>query len=166
MEALKGIGSTVLGVAFFCGLILVAVLMIEGAASVSEFMLPYLSVAISYVLPICALVLLPLALIPKTRLIAVIGFFSASYVFGVATWMYGLIVTYTLWGLVGVVAGLAIAGVGVVPLGILAAAINELWPVAGELALGLVLTFGSRFLAVYLAYLVDQRELAKTSVMT
>ncbi len=166
MEAVKGIGSVIMGVALFCGLILIAILIIEGAASVSELLLPYLSVAISYVLPICALVLMPLALIPKTRLIAVIGFVSSSYLFGVATWMYGLIVTYTLWGVGGVVAGLAIAGVGVVPFGIVAAAIDGLWPVAGELALGFALTFGLRFLAVYLAHLVDQRELAKSGVLS
>lgn len=135
MEALKGIGSIVLGIAFFCGLILIAVLMIEGAKSVSEFMLPYLSLAIAYVLPICALILLPLAFIPKTRVIAAFGFFAASFLFGAATWMYGLIVTYTIWGVVGVLAGLAIAGVGVVPVGIVAAALYELWPVAGELLL-------------------------------
>lgn len=161
METLKGIGGMAVAAAFFCGLVLLGALMIEGAASVSEFLLPYLSIAIAYVLPVCVLILLPLALFAKTRLLSAFGLLAASYLFGLATWMYGLIVTYTLWGVVGVIAGLAIAGVGVVPLGMVAAAWNDLWPVAGELGLGLVLTFGARMLSVYLAHLVDQRELAK-----
>ena len=70
--------------------------------------------------------------------------FIASYVFGATLWVRSLLVTYTLWGGIGLAIGLFMAGVGVVPLALLATLFNGLWSTLGELVLGLILTIGVR----------------------
>ena len=58
--------------------------------------------------------------------------------------------TYEIWGGVGVFIGLMLVGVGVVPLGILAALSHAEWSYAAELLFGLALTIGARTIALWL----------------
>lgn len=55
-----------------------------------------------------------------------------------------------LWGGIAVFIGLFLLGVGVVPIAMLATLFNGMWSTLGELFLLLILTFGSRFLGIYL----------------
>ena len=64
--------------------------------------------------------------------------------------MDGLVTTLTLWGTFAVIVGLCFAGVGVVPIGILAALFHGYWSRVFEMLTLIVLTFGSRFFAVWL----------------
>jgi hypothetical protein len=80
----------------------------------------------------------------------------ASCVFGAALWLTGVAVVYNYWGMVGLFVGLAVAGVGVVPIGLLASALQGEWLEVASLVLGLVLTFGARVLAFYLAQKMDR----------
>jgi hypothetical protein len=55
--------------------------------------------------------------------------------------------------------------VGVVPLGILAAIFHADWWNAGNLAIGLILTFSTRIFALYLATKVDERRARLSTVI-
>jgi hypothetical protein len=74
--------------------------------------------------------------------------------------MYGFIVCYALWDGLGVFIGLCSAGVGVVPRGLIAAALHGEWYPVGQLLFGLVTTFGSRGFAAYLAHKIDEAQYA------
>lgn len=80
---------------------------------------------------IIVVVLLPMALFRATRSAAGTGIFFSSYLFGLTTWFLGATVTFVTWGWVGLLIGLIIAGVGVVPIGILAAFISLKEPTLG-----------------------------------
>jgi|LSQX01.2.fsa_nt_gb hypothetical protein len=87
--------------------------------------------AYSFLLPIAwigvagiVVVLLPLALFRSTRSFAGAGMFLASYLFGLTTWFLGAAVTFATWGWVALIIGVLLGGVGVVPIGILAAFIT------------------------------------------
>jgi hypothetical protein len=80
----------------------------------------------------------------------------ASYVFGVDVWMYGFLVTFDLWGSIGVLFGLFLGVVGIVPLGMIAAALHALWPIVAELAFGMAITYGARMFAFFLAATLDR----------
>ena len=67
-----------------------------------------------------------------------------------------LLLTYIIWGAVAVFIGLFIAGVGVVPIAMLATAIKGEWAITGQIVLLLVLTFGSRMLGFYFAQRADE----------
>jgi hypothetical protein len=111
----------------------------------------------------CVVVLLPCALFRATRKFSAYGFFISSVIFGVATWILGLLVTFQHWGGIGVFVGIIMGVIGIVPLGMLAAAFNEVWPQVGDLALGLVLTFGARMTAATLAAKADHDEVGSIS---
>ncbi|WP_147430974.1 hypothetical protein [Thiocapsa rosea] len=106
-----------------------------------SFLLPVAWVGIAIVV----LVLLPMALFRATRPAAGTGIFFSSYLFGLTTWFLGATVTFVTWGWVGLLIGLFIAGVGVVPIGILAAFISLKEPALGfSLIVMLVIVFATR----------------------
>lgn len=106
-----------------------------------SFLLPISWLAVVVVI----VVLLPLAIFKKTRGASGIGIFFASYLFGATTWFLGATITFVTWGWIGLLIGLVIAGVGVVPIGILAAFISLKEPTLGFSIIAMAaITFGSR----------------------
>ena len=106
----------------------------------------------------CAAVLLPLSALKSTRHVAAYGFLIASFFFGLTVWLMGYQATLSLWGVVAVVVGLLFLGLGVVPMGIVAFGANGLWEPAAILTVGLLLTWGTRAFAFWLADLVDRQQ--------
>jgi hypothetical protein len=91
-------------------------------------------------------VLLPLAAWGKTRGGAGAGLCVISYIFGATIWFLGAALTFGSFGCIGLILGLVIFGMGVVPLGIIGAfwtlGISEI-PVS--LCVMLVITLAARF---------------------
>jgi hypothetical protein len=75
--------------------------------------------------------------------------YISSYVFGLELWLRSLLFTYILWGGFWVIVGLAFAGVGVLPMALLATGFAGYWDVFLWLCIGMVTTYGSRILAHY-----------------
>jgi len=97
-----------------------------------------------------------LALFRTTRVVSIYGFLISSYLFGFATWILGFVITLQYWGKIGVVIGLLLGAVGIVPLGIIASAWNADWPTAVALIVTLFITYGSRMLCFRLAASLDR----------
>lgn len=163
METLKngliGAGGLLLWLAIAAALIFGFYVFVEGAVWVSVKVLPILQQVNLWAFFVCIVVLGPLSLFRKTRTSSATGYYIASYLFGVSVWMYGLVVTYAIWGGFGLFIGLIMAGVGVVPLGIVAAMLHGEWQAVGSLILGLVFTVGTRALAAYLLTKIHQEPL-------
>lgn len=87
------------------------------AVKVYSVMLPISWLGLLFVV----LVLLPMALFKSTRGKAGVGLFTASWLFGITTWMLGAAVTFATYGIGGFILGLLLFGVGVVPIAIFAA---------------------------------------------
>ena len=156
MNALKSVGAVAGGLLLMVVIWTIAMLFLRGVAYVSEFLIPWLMTAAGYAFWICLLVLLPLSFFRKTRVFAMWGLMAGSFVFGAFVWVWGFLVTYELWGLFGLVAGLFIFGVGVVPIGIVAAMFHGDWTTAWWLLGLVVLTFGTRAYALYVAKRADE----------
>ena len=105
---------------------------------------------------IAVILLLPLAIFRRTRGLAGTGLFALSYLFGITTWLLGAGVSFISYGWFGLIIGLVVLGVGVVPVGVLGAYF-ELGQT--EVALTLVgmsfITYGARLLAVKFIETVD-----------
>jgi hypothetical protein len=71
-----------------------------------------------------------------------------SFIIGAATWILSAITLYRIWGFIGFFIGLFIAGVGVVPVSMLAMAIHGEWMLFSAVVVQLVLLFGCRFVAI------------------
>ena len=140
------------------GIMLFVVFYIKGGVWLSakivpigEKALPWLFIIIVLAFALDILIILPLGIFKKTRGASGIGLVVSSFVYGLTLWVWALLLTYAIWGLTAVFIGLFIAGVGVVPIAMLATAMKGEWLITGQIILLLVLTFGSRMLGLYFA---------------
>jgi hypothetical protein len=145
-----GLGLVVLAAVLGIGLLFLW-LFVGGMVWVSAKALPWLDYAGQIAFDICVLVLLPLALFRKTRVLAGIGFYIASFVFGIFLAAFSCVVAFQIWGFVGLVFGLIFLGVGVVPVAFLATLFHAEWHLFWEIVIGIALTFGSRALGIRLS---------------
>lgn len=149
-ETLKTVGSFFVGLLFLVGCVLVALLFINGGAWLSDMVYPWLVGLSVLAAAVSVLVFLPLAAFRKTRGFSGAGFYATSYVFGATLWVWSFLLTYALWGGIALFIGLFFAGVGVVPIAMLATAFKGMWPFCGQLMLLLVITFGTRLFGAFL----------------
>ena len=150
-NALKTFSMFMLGIACFAVLALIPVIYILGLAWVSEHVVEYLALPVSVALVLCVFIFIPLALFRKTRFVSIYGFLISSYLFGFTTWVLGFLTTLQYWGTIGVFIGLFLGIVGVVPLGITAAAFHSDWSSVVALIVGLAVTYGARMIGFGLA---------------
>ena len=150
-DVLAGLGGLlIMGTLLLVGATIGAVF-IFGSAWASSKLLPWFSVLTWIAFGLVVFVFLPLAIPKATRGFSSIALFIASYVFGATLWMEGLLLTLFIWGIGAVFIGLFIAGVGVVPIAIIATLLKGMWVPLIELVLLTVMTFTSRIGAMSLA---------------
>jgi hypothetical protein len=125
-----------------------AIIFFKGAVWASMHILPPLISIGWIVLAIVLLILLPLSVFRRLRSLTGAGIYLASYLFGLICWLVGLVVAYMLWGLWAVIIGVLFLGIGVVPLGMLAALFKGEWYMLIVLVVLAALTFGARFLGL------------------
>jgi hypothetical protein len=144
-----------LGIALLGLVVCVICVVFRGMVWASEKALSWIIYGGQVAFAACGFVFLPLCILRKTRPWAGLGFFVASYVFGTELFAYSCIVAFTIWGYAGLILGLFLGGIGVVPIALLAsvsAAIGHRadWGLPWDLFLNLLLCFGTRFLGFYL----------------
>ena len=148
-ERLKGGGAILFGIASFIALLLVIALLINGGVYLGERIYPWLVKISGITLVVVLFLLLPLALFRRTRNFSGWGLSIASWVFGATLWVWGLLLTYQLWGWIALIIGLFLLGVGVVPIAMLATLFNGMWSTLGELVLLTAITFGIRLAGAF-----------------
>ena len=103
-------------------------------------------------------VLLPLCIFRKTRSGTGAGLVCASYVFGIHLFAFCCVFVAQVWGYVGLAIGLILAGMGVLPIALIAALLHAEWIVLFNLVVGIILTFGTRALGVHLSMIRRKEE--------
>ena len=146
MDTLKSIGGIVLGIVIFVGLVVGGIFLFGFGVAASVVIAPYVYL-VAGILFLVNFVTLLFAVAPAARGVAGIILFISSYVYGLATWIYGLLVTLSLWGVLAIIIGLFLGGVGVVPIGMLAAIFHGKWDVFFTLLILVILTYGTRLIA-------------------
>lgn len=150
-EKLKDFGWGILGIVFILGIMLLTLLFLNGGLWLSATLYPWLILISLITFAISLLILLPLGIFKKTRIISGTGLLIASYIFGATLWVWSFLLAYVLWGFLGLLIGLFFGGVGVVPIAMLATLFSGEWSMFGELIVLLIVTFGTRLLAMYIA---------------
>lgn len=149
-------GSLAFSAAVIAAIFLVIGLFLHGMVWASDKALPWLIGAGQASFAICAFVFLPLCIFGKTRPWAGFGFFMASYILGAELFAYCCVVAFAIWGYVGLILGVMLGGIGVIPIALLAAAFAAIrhrteWGLFGDILLGIFLTFGTRLLGIHLS---------------
>jgi hypothetical protein len=154
---LFAVGTGYLGA--FIGLALVGVLIslfiIKGGVWLGKTVYPLSILLTQLAFAASIFVFLPLSFIRRTYGLSSGGLFIASMVIGVGIWIWALLLTYHIWGAVGVFVGLFMMGVGVVPVALVATMVKGMWGIFGQLLLALALMWAVRLYA----YHVDQKAL-------
>lgn len=143
-EIAKSIGGGVIVLFAIVAIVLIPVLLIRGGVWLGALLYPWLLALNGITFAITVFLFLPNAIFSSTPRFAGSGMMIASYVFGLTLWVWSLLLTYDLWGGLGLLIGLFMAGVGVVPLAMLATLVNAMWSELGQLVLLLIITFGVR----------------------
>jgi hypothetical protein len=157
-KAAFGVGGSAVGLIVLCVVLFAIALLLRGMVWASDKMMPWLVTASGVALLICIFVFLPLCIFRRTRPWAGVGYVYASYVFGLMLWAYSCLFVVYAWGYGALAIGLIFAGVGVVPVALLAAIFHTEWAVLLEVVVGIVLTFGTRFLGIWLTTTKQERE--------
>lgn len=145
MNILKTIGGSLLGLAIFIAIALTTILFFTFGTAFAFNIAPFIN-GLAGILLLLDLIILIFAVIPSARGFVGLVLFMSSYIFGLSTWIYGLAVALSLWGVVAVIVGLVLGGVGVVPIGMLASIFHGRWDIFLTLFLTLALTYGSRII--------------------
>ena len=155
-DTLKSIGGFILGICIFIGAIFLVAMFVKGGVWFSERAYPWLVAINAIAFLIILFVLLPLTIFRRTRAFGGGGIYISSFVFGLTLWVWSLLISYTLWGVGGVVAGLLLGGIGVVPIAFIASLFHGLWSIIGQILLLTAITFGTRFFGIYLMMKSEQ----------
>jgi len=158
MKKLKAIGKFLLGAVVLIAAISLVAVFFVGVGWLSDHLFSWFSKASLVAGTILFLVLLPLSIAKKARAFTSIIILLISFIFGITLWMEGLLVTLSTWGAFAAVIGVLMGGIGVVPIGMLAALFHGLWAALFELLFLTVLTFGSRILSQWLANSSDTKQ--------
>jgi hypothetical protein len=144
-ERLKSAGLVVIGLGL---MVLMPILFFKGAVWASEHLLPFLISVGWLAFFIDVLILLPLSLVRRLRPHTGGLIYLSSYLFGLLTWLFGFLVTYSLWGGFAVVGGLMFFGVGVVFMAALATMFKAMWGMLAFVVGLVVVTYASRLVGL------------------
>jgi hypothetical protein len=163
MQAIKSIGGVILGIVIFLGVAIGSVLLFVFGASVAVNVAPFIYWLAGILFAVNILTLIA-AIIPNARAVAGLILYMSSYVYGLATWIYGLVVTLSLWGVVAVIVGILLGGIGVVPIGMLASIFHGRWDIFFTLLITILLTYGTRVIG-HLLVENSEKQKVKTDII-
>lgn len=149
MKTLKSIGGILLGIVIFIGIIITSILLLTLGAKIAFIIEPFIN-WLAGILLIINIIALVISAIPNARGASGILIYISSYIYGLGTWIFGLAVTLTLWGWVAVLIGVLMGGIGVVPIGMLAAIFHGQWGIFWTLLINLALTYSARIIGAVL----------------
>jgi len=159
-KTVRGVLANVGGLAIWIGLLALliggVVAFMRGAGWAVEHLLEPLWIAALIAFGIDALILLPLSVVRKLRSFTGLALYLSSIVFGIVTWLVGFVVSYVLWGAGAVIVGLFFLGIGVVPIGLVAAVFNQQWFFCCLLLALCLVTYGSRALGMWVVCSLDE----------
>lgn len=153
---IKNAGGVLMGLAFMLGMLALGAALLTGAAVFSLWVLKWTFPCFLITVLVSVFLLGPASLFPPSRGFAAMGLIVASHVFGAILWVWAMAYAYTVWGFFGVIVGLMLFGVGVVPVALLAALLHGDWATLGLIVFAGILAIGLRILGNWLAEKVDQ----------
>lgn len=131
--------------------ILITGIFLFGATVFSMNALPWLNLATYFAFGFSLFVLLPLSFFRRTKSFSSYGLILASYIYGINLWCFSFLITLYYWGYLAVILGISIAGIGIIPIALLAVIFNGEWWNVKDMFILLILIIGSRLLGTHIS---------------
>jgi len=160
-DVVLGLGGCLVFIAIAIGGLVLLIMFLRGTPWIAENFYPWTvlaaKIALYFVVPTCSV----LAFFRKGRGLGGLGLCLSSYVIGFSLWVWSLIVAYSLAGVFWIIVGLLFAGLGVIPIAMVAAALKAQWSIAGQMLLGLVVVLALRAIGIFLVESDARRDVPK-----
>jgi len=150
MGMLRNTGVFIIGAILFVATILLSSIFLVGITWLTTVLYPFILFIRQLTLQSCFFILLPLGFFKTTRTFSATGFAISAMVMGITVWLFSVLTVFQLWGFGGLIAGIILGIVGIVPLALIAAAMNHMWGADGRIALDIALYFGLYVFGIYL----------------
>ena len=99
---------------------------------------------------VCVLLVFIFGAFRRTRIVPAVALLYGSLITGLATWILSALQAYVLWGLGWLIAGVLFAGVGVLPVALVASGMARDWENLAALIGMFAITMGFRFGGLWL----------------
>jgi hypothetical protein len=150
MGILRNTGVFIIGVMLFGATILLGAISLVGITWLTNVLSPLIVFIYGLTMRSCLFVLLPLSLFKTTRTFAATGFAASAMIVAINVWLYSVLIVDHLWGFWGLVAGIILGVIGIVPLAVIATASHGLWSMTGWISVEIALYLGLYVLGIYL----------------
>jgi hypothetical protein len=160
MGFLRNTGVFIIGAVLFVATILLSSIFLVGITWLATVLYPFILFIRHLTLESCFLILLPLSFFKTTRTFSATGFAVSAMIMAITVWLFSVLTVYQLWGFGGLIAGIILGIVGIVPLALIAAGLHHMWAADGRIALDIALYFGLYVFGIYL------RSTVKTPLWT
>lgn len=158
-DRLLGVTGFFLFIAALSVLAGIAALLFPGTTYITKHLFPAMK-QLSGLMIFASIVMLVIAMVPSLRGWAGAVLYLSSYCYGALIWFAAFIVTYSVWGVTGLILGIALFGIGVVPIAILACMLHSHWEPLFLLVAGLILAVSCRGGGVMLVENDEERAAA------
>ena len=160
-DVVLGLGGCLVFSTIAIGGLVLLVMLVRGTPWIAENFYPWTvqaaEIALYFVVPTCSV----LACFRKGRGIGGLGLSLSSWIIGFSLWVWSLMVAYSLAGVFWIIVGLLFAGLGVIPIAMIAAALNAQWSIAGQMLLGVIVVLALRAIGTFLVESDARREVPK-----
>ena len=126
-KSLNTVGCFIVSIAAIIGFFIILSLFIRGGVWVADKVLPVFFIFSVGVFIFNIIVCLPLAFFKRTKEFSGKALFLSSYLYGLLLWLGCLVITFKIWGWIGIVIGLFLFGIGIVPIALVATILSGLW---------------------------------------
>lgn len=155
-ELIKQIRDTIFGLIAVLLVVALLIVLFKGVTWLAETVYPYISYLSQILFSIAIFIFLPLIFFQKTKKFGVVATVGVGYFLALDLWLYSIITVHAYWGWVGLLVGLAMGGIGVIPIGLLAAGVNGDWSNIGTSSLQIAAILALIFLPVWYSTRVDK----------
>jgi hypothetical protein len=150
-EVAETVGGCLMMLLYVFGALTLVGWLWKGVPWLSEHVLPWAFLASGIAIFIFVPIGLALCIFRRSRSVGAAGLFVSSYIAGFTLWLWAFITARTLAGMIWLIIGLGFAGLGVVPIAIIAALIHGEISISVQLIILAVIVYGTRVLSIWLA---------------
>jgi hypothetical protein len=152
---LIGLGSIILFIVIGIAVIFLITFLVKGGVWLSALILPWVAPIIWFVFVI-NVIMLPIAFFRTSRPFYGYALYISSYVYGITLWTWAFLISYAIWGFLGIIIGLIFLGIGVVPIAIIGSMVEGEWSTVLQLIVFAVIWLVSRSLGI--AFIEDKED--------